>query len=229
MENKKLPSLIDLSSDIEVAFKNDDFNLLLNQNPPERWIKAHPMIKVKNSVGQMEPLKYFPIDKVEYLMTRIFQEWRVEILNYSQIFNSVAVQIRLHYKNPTNGVWGYHDGVGAVAVQTEKGASAADLNAIKSDAVMKALPAAKSYAIKDAADHLGRLFGRDLNRKDTLEFVGAYRKVNGDIDYQQIEEQLSLQTTLGDLNKYWEQLPEYHKDKEFQKLFSNQKNRILKP
>jgi hypothetical protein len=28
-----------------------------------------------------------------------------------------------------------------------------------------ALPMAKSYAIKDACDHFGKLFGRDLNRK----------------------------------------------------------------
>jgi hypothetical protein len=39
---------------------------------------------------------------------------------------------------------------------------------------MKSLPAAESYAIKDAAEKLGILFGKNLNRKDTIAFSGAY-------------------------------------------------------
>jgi len=41
---------------------------------------------------------------------------------------------------------------------------------------MKALPAAESYAIKDAAEKLGIFFGKNLNRKDTVGFSGAYSK-----------------------------------------------------
>jgi ABC-type transporter lipoprotein component MlaA len=33
-----------------------------------------------------------------------------------------------------------------------------------------ALPIAKTFAIKDATGHLGKIFGRDLNRKDTIPF-----------------------------------------------------------
>jgi hypothetical protein len=82
--------------------------------------------------------------------------------------------VRLHYLNPTTGQWQYHDGVGAVGVQTNAGASASDLSAIKQDAIMKALPAAKSYAVKDAAENLGSIFGANLNRKDIVPFSGAY-------------------------------------------------------
>lgn len=39
---------------------------------------------------------------------------------------------------------------------------------------MKALPTAESYAIKDAAEKLGKLFGKDLNRKDELAFEAKY-------------------------------------------------------
>jgi hypothetical protein len=35
---------------------------------------------------------------------------------------------------------------------------------------MMAFTMAKSYAIKDACDHFGKLFGRDLNRKETMGF-----------------------------------------------------------
>jgi hypothetical protein len=34
-----------------------------------------------------------------------------------------------------------------------------------------AYPAAKTVAIKDACDHFGKLFGCDLNRKDTMNFT----------------------------------------------------------
>jgi hypothetical protein len=164
-DNKNnLPTLQDLTQDVGFAIKQDKFNHLLNNDVPKQWIKKHPF--AKND--------YLPIDKVEYLLTKIFLTWKVEVLSVAQLFNSVAVTIRLHYKNPTNGEMAYHDGVGAVGIQTNKGSSASDLSSIKGDAVMKALPAAKSYAIKDAAEHLGKLFGRDLNRTDTLAHTISY-------------------------------------------------------
>ena len=176
-EIKKLPSLPDLVGDEVDVFKNDQLNLLLNQNVPEGWVKKHPFIKVTTEVaGQKitEQLPYITIQRVETLLTAIFQEWKVEVMDSGQLFNSVYVHARLHYKSPLDGTWKFHDGLGAVGVQTDKGAAASDLNAIKQDAVMKALPAAKSYAIKDAAEHLGKLFGRDLNRNDVVDFTPKY-------------------------------------------------------
>lgn len=163
----KLPALEDLHHDIQSAFKADQLNLLLNQPVPEKWVKDHPYAK---------GVRYIPIEKIEFLLTRIFQEWRVEILSEGQLFNSVYCKVRLHYKNPLDGIWSFHDGIGAVDVQTAKGESAADLSKIVANAVMKALPAAESYAIKDAAEKLGELFGKNLNRKDTMAFAGAYMK-----------------------------------------------------
>jgi len=160
-----LPTLAELHYAPAEAFKNDALNQLLNQKPPASWVKQHPFAK---------GVSYLPIDKVEFLLTRIFQQWRVEVLSTAQLFNSVAVTVRLHYLNPVTGTWQYHDGVGAVGVQTNAGASASDLSAIKQDAIMKALPAAKSYAVKDAAENLGAIFGANLNRKDVVTFSGAY-------------------------------------------------------
>lgn len=212
-----LPSLQDLHHDVNEAYKNDELNLLLNQQPIVKWVKEHPFAK---------GVKYIPIDKIEYMLTRIFQQWRVEVIDYKQMFNSVSCHIRLHYKNPITGQWEYHDGLGAVGVQVNKGEDASNLNAIKQDAVMKALPAAKSYAIKDAADHLGVLFGRDLNRKDTIAFEGAYKRVVEDIDYEEIQGQLDIIADMATLEKYFNQMPEYHKDKKFQQMF-DQKSRTL--
>ena len=55
-------------------------------------------------------------------------------------------------------------------MQTDKDAGAVDFNKIKSSAVQTAAPAAESFAIKDAAEKLGRLFGKDLNRKDIIDY-----------------------------------------------------------
>ena len=132
------------------------------------------MAKKKDDYNQTVPSEYLPIDKVEVLLDYIFQEWKIEVLSTQALFNSICVTVRLHYVNPTNGQWYFHDGVGAAAVQVDKGAMAGDLSAIKSSAVQMAAPAAKSYAMKDAAQHLGKLFGRDLNRRDAVYLPGAY-------------------------------------------------------
>lgn len=173
MEKSNLPTLQDLNQDLQVAFKNDAFNALVNSEVPAKWTKPHPFAR-KTVNGSKVPIEYLPIDKVEYLMTKIFQIWNVEVKSVQQLFNSVSVSVRIHYRNPVTGEMQYHDGVGAVGVQTDAGASAADLSAIKQDAIMKALPAAKSYAIKDACEHIGKLFGRDLNRTDTLAHSMTY-------------------------------------------------------
>lgn len=143
----------------------DKYLAIVNTNPPKSFIQPHPTAK---------NVKYIPIDKIEWLLTRLYQKWHVEILREGTMFNSVFVVIRLHYFNPVTKEWEQQEGVGAVGMQTAKGAAAADMNQILGDAVMKGLPAAESYAIKDAAEKIGRLFGKDLNRKDTYGFMPAY-------------------------------------------------------
>ena len=138
---------------------------ILNSGVNTKWLKTHPTAK---------NVKYLPIDKIEILLDMIFQEWRIEILNISQLAQSVCVTVRVHYKNPITGEWSFHDGVGASPLQTNAGKSAADLANIKNNAVQLAAPAAKSYAIKDAVEHLGKMFGRDINRSDTVGYEFLY-------------------------------------------------------
>jgi len=159
VQENKLPTLQELVKDIALYQENDKLNFLLNQEPPKTWIKEHPYIR-----GH----KYIPIDKIEYLMRKIFKEYRIEILREGTSFNGVYVAIRLHYKNLASDEWSYHDGIGAIQLQTAKGTSPADLNNINNGALSMAYPLAKTLAIKDAADMFGKLFGSDLNRRDTL-------------------------------------------------------------
>lgn len=158
-----LPTIAELYSDnIEVAFKNDRLNKLVNTQPKKEWIKENKY--AGNS-------SYIPIGIVESLIQKVFKQYKIEVIREGTMFNSVYCTIRLHYWNGIENTWNFHDGVGAVQLQTKSGSSPAQLENINNNAVMMALPMAKSYAIKDAAEHIGALFGRDLNRKDVMNFT----------------------------------------------------------
>lgn len=185
---RELPILSELYdvANVDVLFKKDQFNLLMNQQPEPKWILTNAY--AGNS-------KYIPIGIKETLLQRIFKEFRIEILREGTMFNAVYVTIRLHYLHPVTGEWSYHDGTGADQVQTKSGASAADLSSISNNAVAMSLPKAVSFAISDATDHLGKLFGRDLNRKDTMAF-GVDKNLDPDAKYSEL---LELFETLKDV------------------------------
>lgn len=175
--NRKLPTLQDLRSDIELKADQNALNVLLNAEPPKEWIKEHPMFK---------KVRYLPIERVEYLLTRIFLKWNVEVKAVQVIANSIVTTIRLYYQDTMSDQMLWQDGIGAAPLQTDKGAGAVDFNAIKSDAVMKAAPAAESYAIKDAAEKIGKLFGKDLNRADKIMYDSLLDLVQKERKHEEI-------------------------------------------
>lgn len=154
--NTKLPTVAELYKDESLTLKNTALAVLLNSEPAPGWVKIHPITKGK----------YIPIEVVEYLLIRIFGKFRREIKNTELIGNSVVVTVRLWVIDPVTGEWDWQDGVGAAPLQTNAGSGAIDFNALKSAAVMIAAPSAASFAVKDAAENFGKLFGKDLNRKD---------------------------------------------------------------
>lgn len=164
-DTKSLVEIVGDLGDLESFVKDDEFLKIVNQDPPKSFVKAHPLAK---------GVWYIPIEIIETMLTKLFQHWNVEVLREGQLLNSVFVTVRLHYKHPITGEMEHQDGIGAQQVQVDKGKNASDLGAIKANAIMLALPAAKSYAIKDAAEHIGKVFGRDINRKDTMAFTPSY-------------------------------------------------------
>ena len=157
-----LPTLQELFDDsLEVAAKSEGLNAILNALPPAAWVKTHPFIA---------DYKYLPIDKVEYLLRKIFKTYRIEVLREGTAFNGVFVVVRVHYFNPATNQMDWHDGIGAAQLQTKKGTSPSDLININNGAISMAFPIAKTVAIKDACDHFGNIFGANLNRKDTVPF-----------------------------------------------------------
>ena len=161
MEQSKLPTLAELFTDVELASKDNQLNVILNQQPPQSWVRVNKY--ANNSL-------YLPIDKVEYLLRKIFGTYSIAITGQGTAFNGVWVTVRLTVTNPVTGQTVSHDGIGAEALQVKSGCSAADLANINTGALSIAFPKAKTFAIKDAAEQFGRIFGADLNRKDIMEY-----------------------------------------------------------
>jgi hypothetical protein len=194
--SKALATIVDDDSLLSFV-KIDEFLAVVNQTPPSVFVKDHPMAR---------GVRYLPIDKVEMMLTKMFQQWHVEILREGQMLNSIYTTVRLHYKHPITEEWTFQDGVGAAPIQTDKGESAANLAAIKSDAIMKALPAAESYAVKDAAEKIGKVFGRDLNRKDVLDFTPSYntedvKKQQAQLNIAKAKEKANASNSLEQVNR----------------------------
>lgn len=171
----KLPTIADLFEDnIELAGRAEGLNAILSTPPPAKWVKDHPFIKQKIEFEGKEievPYKYLPIDKVEYLLRKLFKKYSIQILREGTAFNGVYVVTRVGYFDPASNEMNFQDGIGAIQLQTKKGTSPADLMNINNGALSMAFPHAKTLAIKDATDLIGNIFGANLNRRDTLGFV----------------------------------------------------------
>ena len=124
-----------------VGFINDIENLdeILSSEPKKEWVREHPQIK-----GFM----YLPIERVEFLLNRLFSNIKIEIRSVISADNRAVVTVRVNYAESM-----FHDGIGAAQIS-------------KTQPAEMAFPLAKTLAMKDACDALGKIFGKDLNRKE---------------------------------------------------------------
>lgn len=185
-QKPKLPTLQELieNDSMTPAEKDNKLSAILNQDPPEKWLKPHPIatvVKVREGKKVTEPLMYLPIEREEWLLRSIFGKFYVDIKNVQVLANSVVVTVRVNVTNPLTGEPEYQDGVGAAPIQTEKGKGAMDWNYAKSAGVQMAAPAAESYAIKDACEKWGKIFGSDINRNSDLDYSSLAKPTAEDL------------------------------------------------
>ena len=156
---------------METPIKYNDREIVVKVSTPcpQSIVKDHPFIK---------GMKYIPIGVIEGMLDRIFGigNWWVEIKDTKMMVNSVVVVVTLNV-DYGNGKIRKYEGVGAAPLQVDAGHKPTDIDALKPNAVMIGLPAAKSFALKDAAEHIGEIFGRNLNRKDFLPSMRQENKV----------------------------------------------------
>lgn len=138
-----------------VGFIKDIENLdeILNSEPKKEWLKEHPQVK-----GFM----YLPIERVEFLLNRLFDNIKIEIRSVISAENRAVVTVRVNYGNGM-----FHDGVGAAQIS-------------KTQPAEMAFPLAKSLAVKDSCDFLGKIFGKDLNRGRDVSIVTTPKTIDED-------------------------------------------------
>lgn len=127
----------------------------LSASPNEKAIRKHDQLKIN----------YLPIGYVEDQLDRFFYGmWSFSIQEYSIELNSAVVHGRLMLVFP-GGTEVIRDGIGAVPIEGYKMTN----ESIRAMALQKALPSARSFALSNAVQSLGNVFGRSMNRKDWFE------------------------------------------------------------
>jgi hypothetical protein len=177
----EVPTLQELYENKESVIKQSKLNVILNAEPKKEWVKIHPITK--------QP--YMPIERQEYLMTMIFGGFNQEIKQVFLLANSVVTIVRIHAKNPITGIPEFQDGVGAVPIQLNKDSkSAIDFGLMKSNAIQIGAPASESYAFKDAVEKWGKIFGKDLGRKDNIQYIDRIHAMIATMEESQVSKEL---------------------------------------
>src|SRR5690606_25438602 len=155
LHEKKLPTIQELYENTDLAIKQDAFMVFLNQDPPQSWVKKNPYAGYS---------LYIPVEKVEWMLRRLFKNPRFEIRQQGVMFNSCYTTVRIHYFDPVLNDWTFQDGTGASQIQTTKGSRTAQMENRGEAAAASAWPDRYSQASNNAANKIGRIFGADLNR-----------------------------------------------------------------
>lgn len=136
--------MTDFEKQLEEIAKNAEsrsLGTILNSDPHPSWIKEREDIKRADGKNW----QYIPIEIIEDLLDHFYPaQWSLDI-STSRANGEVAVNVNLRLPSRHLG------GIAALPIRAPEEIEGAYQNC-------------KSFAIKDAADHLGRLFGRDLNR-----------------------------------------------------------------
>lgn len=177
------------------------FKNLCYMTPNKAFVSKHPFIKkkVEGKFVPAEYMPIDKVEfLLDFLFEG---NYKVEVLKTEMADDRFHAVVRVHYFHPETKEWMFHDGASVKLVQQESDNEEKELmNQLKQHAhsnpnlldrakylrayydLQKAKPVRReaweavaqiaiSEAIKDAADHLGPLLGRDLNRKDPIEFT----------------------------------------------------------
>lgn len=146
-----------------------EFTKRLNAEPDPREFEKTPDGKAS----------FLPISFVEMTLDEIYLgQWETSDIQYSQIFNEVVGSGILTVWHPITGRAIRRAGFGAVVITQDKDAAIQDFNMTKKkNALDLAFPKLKAEITKNAAQTLGKIFGRDINRKQKDVFKPALREL----------------------------------------------------
>lgn len=144
-----------------------DFMNRLNKEPDPTELDKTPDGKART----------LPISFIEMTLDEIFLgQWETTEPVYQQVFNEVIGSLILTVWHPVTNRPIRRAGFASVVITQDKDASIADFsNTKKKNALDLSFPKLKSECVKNAAQSLGKIFGRDLNRNKTDKFTPVYK------------------------------------------------------
>lgn len=162
------------STEIQNATTNEDIRLRLqnftaniNKAPKHESLGDTPDKKAKTVI-----ISHIEMTLDEYF----FGLWQTKNFTTKQIGNEIVGEIELHVFHPVANTWITRIGAASIVIMVDKapeGVVGAERNTWalnmenkKSNALDMGYPKLKAECLKNAANSLGALFGRDLNRKE---------------------------------------------------------------
>jgi hypothetical protein len=116
--------------------------------------------------------KYLPISYVEMSLDEIFFGlWETTDFRWQIVGNEIVGSITLRVYHPTEKIWITRIGAAATMIRQISGAGITEIEKKIHNACELDFPHLKSDCVTNAAKSLGKMFGRDLNRK----FFDQYR------------------------------------------------------
>lgn len=160
-----------------------DFARQLNREPDPREFENTPD-------GQA---RYLPISFIEMTLDELFLgQWGTENFKWSAITNEVQASLELVLTHPVTGKEIRRTGAGSVVItvdalskeeknimsKQERNLYALNSENKKPNALDLGFPKLKQECIKNAAQSLGKVFGRDINRKNKDVFKPALKTIS---------------------------------------------------
>lgn len=147
------------------------FQTRLNSLPSELAVESTPDRKAQTVV----------ISHIEMTLDELFfGQWRTENFKWNAIANEVQGSIELVAVHPVTGFEIRRTGAASIIIMVDKvpdGVTGTERNQWalnpsnkKANALDLAFPKLKSECVKNAAQSLGKIFGRDLNRKNADQY-----------------------------------------------------------
>ena len=150
--------------------------------------------KKPDNTKKREGIEFLPIGVIEKQLDILYGVgnwvWRLRDGEPRQILNSMVATGDICVWNERRQEFvPYMSGTGAQPLQSDKGKKVA-LDSLKNNAIQLAAPSASSYALSNAAQRIGRVFGRSLNGRldDTLDMTEDEKaKFNAEKEAKQAE------------------------------------------
>ncbi len=168
-----------------------------------------------------------------------FGLWSTENFKWNVISNEIVGSLELVMTHPVTGQVFRRVGAAAVTIMVDavpqeikdnpklRNEWALDVSNKKPSALDMGFPKLKAECVKNAANSLGKLFGRDLNRKDVnVDEFSPLAKPVLDIPLE-LRAIIADKEDIEELTQLWKSNPQFHNNQEFFNLI-NARKEVLK-